>query len=162
MNCQRAEVSRLLISRQWNWGRTLVPQIGHNGEACCRWAIKTYAFSHVRKITKKYTLWLRTVPPTWSKPLLCTCAAVTILKPHGWQCFGLRVGGAALALVWFSKDCFRLPSSGYSLLNELTGFTEAALMTCPTTINKVKVSIAIAVKGIVHHGMEIRYEKLCK
>jgi hypothetical protein len=33
--CQRAEVSRLLISRQWNWGRTLVPQIGHNDEACC-------------------------------------------------------------------------------------------------------------------------------
>ena len=44
----------------------------------------------------------------------------------------------------------------YSLLNELTGFTEAVLMTCPTTINKVKVSIAIPVNGIVHHGTEIR------
>ncbi|MFM7854645.1 MAG: hypothetical protein ACKO96_22645 [Flammeovirgaceae bacterium] len=30
MNCQRAEVSRLQITRQRNWGRTLAPQIGHN------------------------------------------------------------------------------------------------------------------------------------
>ena len=36
MNCQRAEVSRLLICRHRNWGCTLVPQIGHNVSICVR------------------------------------------------------------------------------------------------------------------------------
>jgi hypothetical protein len=36
LNCQRAEVSHLLICRHRNSGGALVPQIGHNVSICVR------------------------------------------------------------------------------------------------------------------------------
>ena len=63
MNCQRAEVSRLLISRQRNWGRTLVPQIGHN---VCASAVARFRSRHCPRgqtLNEDNTLNLHVTPP---------------------------------------------------------------------------------------------------
>jgi hypothetical protein len=70
MNCQRAEVSRLLISRQRNWGRTLVPQIGHNVEGCRSRASYAFVLSHVINLIKKYERTITMSPPDFGNPVL--------------------------------------------------------------------------------------------
>ena len=64
MNCQRAEVSRLLISRQRNWGRTLVPQIGHNVNICDRaGSLKLRPVPNTKRNKDNKTLNYTSTPP---------------------------------------------------------------------------------------------------
>ena len=71
MNCQRAEVSRLLICRHRNSGFALVPQIGHNVWLVEGGQIKTFVPSNVIKINKEPHTSRPTVPPACHKLLLC-------------------------------------------------------------------------------------------
>jgi hypothetical protein len=68
MNCQRAEVSRLLISRQRNWGRTLVPQIGHNVCVSSVVRFRGRVLSPIPNVERRYKLWAtrhRTIEETF-------------------------------------------------------------------------------------------------
>jgi hypothetical protein len=62
MNCQRAEVSRLLICRHRNWGCTLVPQIGHNVNICDRAGLWNCALSTIPNSIKIAKLWTTSQP----------------------------------------------------------------------------------------------------
>jgi|694.fasta_scaffold83226_6 hypothetical protein len=62
MNCQRAEVSRLQIIRQRNWGRTLVPQIGHNVCVSSVVRLRSRVLSPTLNVERRYKLIAYTSP----------------------------------------------------------------------------------------------------
>jgi hypothetical protein len=68
MNCQRAEVSHLLICRHRNSGFTLVPQIGHNVCVSSVVRFRSRALSPTPNVERRYKLWTtphRTIEETF-------------------------------------------------------------------------------------------------
>jgi hypothetical protein len=100
INCQRAEVSRLQISRQRNSGGALVPQIGHN--VCVSAVVRFEAASCPRHKTlnEDINFGQHVTAPLQKHFVVCSCPSPTFYEPHGLASFGLCEGCAACKLVW--------------------------------------------------------------
>ena len=79
LNCQRAEVSRLLICRHRNYGVALVPQIGHNVSICVRAGLsKPRPVPDIERIKDTKTLDYASTPLD-ANTLLAAVSLLTVL-----------------------------------------------------------------------------------